>query len=143
MQQWASRSAFHKFCLLVGACALLPLVLCGAEKSEAAYQELAQKAAKGDLSIDFRALRLACAQADHCDPAGDSKDVIAMRRAAQSNDFQEAVKMAEKLIAVGFPNIEAHAACAEGYQRLGQTDKASFHHDITAALIRSIMETGD
>jgi len=65
-----------------------------------------------------------------------------MRRARQSHDYKQAAKVAERLISVGFPNIEAHAICAEAYRARKQSDKAQFHHDITSALIRSIMSTG-
>jgi len=127
----------------VGTFLLLAVALAGAEKPDVAYLELKEKVVGGDLSIDFRALRLACAKAVHCDAKGDSESVVAMRRASQSHDYQNAAKIAEKLIADGFPNIEAHAVCAAAYKELGQPDKAAFHHAVVSGLIRSIMSTGD
>jgi hypothetical protein len=121
-------------------CAVAAVV--SAQKPNAAYLELAQKAASGDLSIDFRALRIACSKSDACDAKGESKDLISMRRASQSHDYKEAAKIAEKLIAAGFPNIEAHAVCAQAYSALQQSEKAAFHQAVASGLIRSIMSTG-
>jgi hypothetical protein len=125
------------------AAAALALASAANPNADAPYLELVEKVKAGDLSIDFRALRLACAKADHCDAHGDSQELIAMRRAIQSHDYKPAIKSAEKLIAAGFPNIEAHAVCAQAYEALKEPDKAKFHHDVTSALIRSILSTGD
>ena len=113
------------------------------QDSDASYRALAEKAKAGDRSIDFRALRLACSNASKCDARGDSKDLLAMHRAAKARDYKLSLKLAEKLIAAGFPNIEAHAACAEAYAALNDPEKAKFHHAITAGLIQSILSTGD
>jgi len=85
---------------------------------DTAYQELVNKVGGGDVSIDFRALRLACAKASDCDPSGDSKDVAALNRAVKDGKYEEAVKMALELIKAGYPNIEAHAAAAQAYAAL-------------------------
>jgi len=122
---------------------MLTTALAGAQKPDDLYLELLKKIKAGDLSIDWRALRLACAKADHCNAKGDGSDLIAMRRANQSHDYKAAVKSAEKLIAAGYPNIEAHAVCATAYQALNEPEKAQLHQSITSALIRSIMNTGD
>jgi len=66
-----------------------------------------------------------------------------MRRAMQSKEYKEAAKAAETLIDHGFVNIEAHAICSRAYEALNNSDKATFHHDIAASLIRSILTTGD
>jgi hypothetical protein len=128
---------------VVVAITSLTAPLAGAEKPNAVYLELVKRANSGDASVDFRELRLACAQADNCDAKGESKDLIAMRRAIQSRNYKEAAKIGEKLIADGFPNIEAHAICADAYRALNDPEKAKFHQTITSGLIRSIMITGD
>jgi hypothetical protein len=127
----------------VVAVAALTTALAGADKPDAAYLEFVKKVNAGDTSVDFRALRLACAKADRCDAKGESKDLIAMRRASQSHDYKEAAKIGEKLIAEGFPNIEAHAVCGDAYTALNDPKKAEFHQVVTSGLIHSIMATGD
>ena len=123
---------------------VVTVALKAAEKQNPRYVELVNKVMKGDLSVDFRALRVSrCAKADNCDPRGDNKDLIAMQRATQARDYKEVVKIAEKLITVGFPNIQAHAACAEAYTALKQPGQGAVSSGGMTALIRSIMSTGD
>jgi hypothetical protein len=120
-----------------------PACVAGDEQDDSKYQALVKQAAGGDLSIDFRDLRLSCAKASSCDPRGDSKDVAAMHRAAQEKHYDVAVKIGQKLIAKGFANIDAHAICARAYGELKQPEKSKFHQAVTSALIRSILSTGD
>lgn len=111
--------------------------------SMASYTDLVDRVNKGDLSIDFRALRFACLKEKNCAPEGNREDLVKVRRAMQSKDFSEATKVANKLIDHGFPNIEAHAFCSEAYDALNEPEKAKFHHEVTRALIRSILASGD
>jgi hypothetical protein len=108
-----------------------------------AYLEFVKKASAGDVSIDFRAFRLACAKASNCDPSGDSDDVVSMRRAVQAGNNERAVEAAEKLIQSGFPNIEAHIVLARAFAALKNPDKAEFHKSVASALIHSILRSGD
>jgi hypothetical protein len=112
-------------------------------QSIASYADLVDRVNKGDLSIDFRALRFACLKAKNCDPEGDREDIVKLRRAMQSKDVSEAVKIGNKLIDHGFPNIEAHAFCSQAHDALNGPEKAKFHHEVTGSLIRSILASGD
>jgi hypothetical protein len=112
-------------------------------KPDPAYRQFVAKVTGGDLSIDFRALRMACLNSADCDPTGDRNQLTAMRNAAGAGDHKAAVKAAEKLIATGFPNIEAHAACASAWAALGDSEKAAFHKAVTSGLLRSIVAGKD
>jgi hypothetical protein len=114
-----------------------------ADKGNEAYRDFVRRANAGDLSVDFRAFRLACLNASTCDPRGDSKDLISMQRSLQSKDYRKAVKTAEALIEHGYVNIQAQVVCSQAYGALNNPEKAKFHHDVAASLIRSIMATGD
>jgi hypothetical protein len=114
-----------------------------ADKGDDAYHEFVSRVTAGDLSLDFRAFRLACLKASTCDPRGDNKDLISMQRSTQAKDYRKALKTAETLIEHGFVNIQAHVAAAQAYEALHNPEKARFHHDIAASLIRSILATGD
>ena len=107
------------------------------------YRELVTKAKQCDLSIDFRALRLACLKDDACDPRGDSDQTLSMKRAMQSKEYEKAAKTAEALIDAGFVNIEAQAVCSQADEALGNAEKARFHHAVAASLIHSILSSGD
>ncbi len=78
-----------------------------------------------------------------CEPRGDSKDMVSMQRSLQSKNYRRALQTAENLIARGFVNIQAHVVCSQAYEGLNEPEKAKFHHDIAASLIRSILATGD
>lgn len=86
---------------------------------------------------------MACLKEEHCDPRGESKDLVALRRAMQTKEYDKAVISAESLIKQGFVNIEAHMLCSQAYAELGNADKAKFHHDVASGLIRSIFSSGD
>ena len=129
---------------------VIPLLMTGlfaqadqAEISAATYDDLAKRASAGDLSIDFQALRFACLKAKSCDAEGDRKQLVAGRKAMQEKDYASAAKIAEGMIANGFPNIEAQALAARAYAALNDGEKAKFHHDVTSALIQSILHSGD
>jgi hypothetical protein len=125
---------------------LIAVLLFGATFAHAAndeYTTLVKRANGGDLSLDFRALRLACLKAEQCDPAGETEDIVAARRSMDREEFAKAAKACEKVIVRGFVNIEAHEICAQAYKELHQPGKAQFHHNVASALIRSILASGD
>lgn len=66
-----------------------------------------------------------------------------MRQAAQQERHNDVVKLARRLIAAGFPHIEAHALCATAYAALGNARHAEFHDQVATSLLRSIFNTGD
>ncbi|MGO4880603.1 MAG: DUF4919 domain-containing protein [Bryobacteraceae bacterium] len=113
------------------------------EDPDSAYRVLVKHASAGDLSIDFRALRFACLKSAVCDARGGREDLMTMRRAFAAKDYDQARKSAEALIDKGFPNIEAHVIAARAYTELGDSAKAKLHHEISMALIHSILSTGD
>ena len=52
-------------------------------------------------------------------------------------------KLADELIEKGLVNIEAHVISSQAYAALKKPEKAQFHHDVAAALLHSILSTGD
>ena len=121
----------------------LAMLVASDDAADAKYQELVKRAKSGDLAIDFKDLRMACAEVGNCDARGNSKKMLAMRRAFQDKQFSDAAKEAEGLIDKGFANIEAHAICARAYESLGKTEEAAPHDAIAKGLIRSILDSGD
>jgi hypothetical protein len=107
------------------------------------YQTLVRRVEAGDLTIDFRALRLACMKSSQCEPRGTKADLGAMNQAARDHQLVKVVEIAERLIRQGFVNIEVHATCVKAYEELHESAKSKFHMDVTAALLRSILFSGD
>jgi|KBSMisStandDraft_5_1062788.scaffolds.fasta_scaffold68391_2 hypothetical protein len=110
-----------------------------AEQDDVVYQALVQRVKDGDLTVDFRALRLACMKASHCEPRGSLADLVAM----DVTDLHKVAEVSERLIEEGFVNLEAHATAAGAYARLNEPQKAQIHFAITLALMRSIMSRSD
>jgi hypothetical protein len=111
--------------------------------SAATYEELVKRVQDGDLRVDFREMRFACLQAKNCSAEGSAeikKELYAAMRAGQDQKVAEA---GEKMIAAGFTNIEAQMMCAMAYKKLGDTEKAKFHHEVAAGLLQSIMANSD
>src|SRR5689334_1914053 len=102
---------------------LSPLTAVGGEQDDLTYQTLVDRAKAGELTIDFRALRLACIRASHCEPRGSATDLTAM----SVEDPRKALEVAKKLIEDGFANLEAHATAAGAYARLNEQEKANAH----------------
>lgn len=107
------------------------------------YQTLVRRVEAGDLTVDFRALRLACMKSTQCEPRATKADLAAINRAEGDHQVARVVEIAERLIRQGFVNIEAHADCVKAYDAIHDAAKSKFHKDVTAALLRSILFSGD
>jgi Domain of unknown function (DUF4919) len=114
-----------------------------AQQDDAAYHVLVQRVSAGDMTIDFRALRLACIKASDCEPRATPTDLHDMTSAAENHVLETSVEIGETLVAKGFVNIEAHLALATAYGQMNQPVKAKFHMDVTTALMRSIFLSGN
>jgi hypothetical protein len=123
-------------------CCLSQFAAIGAPDDDAAYHALVQRVKGGDLTVDFRELRLACLKTSDCIPRGTKKDLVAMSLARQSGVLGTVVETAEKIVQDGFVNIDAHAALAEVYLKLNEPAKAKFYLDVATALMRSIFISG-
>jgi hypothetical protein len=114
-----------------------------AEQDDLTYHALVQRVNSGDLTIDFRALRLACIKASDCEPRGTKKDLGALNLATDNHVLGAAVEVAERMVQKGFVNIEAHMALATVYAQMNEPARAKFHMDVLTALMRSIFLSGD
>ena len=113
------------------------------QADEEKYQALVQRVKRGDLSIDFRELRLTCIGSSLCEPRGTKADLGVMTSAEADHQFKKVIEVGEKLIERGFVNLEAHATLAQAYAELGDAAQSKFHLEIVTALMRSIMRSGD
>jgi hypothetical protein len=82
-------------------------------------------------------------KASDCEPRGTKKDLAALNLAGDNHDYSAVVEIAEKLVAKGFVNMEAHVALSTAYGQMNQPAKGKYHLDVTTALIRSIFASGD
>lgn len=113
------------------------------EDEDAVYRNLVQRVQSGDFTVDFRALRMACMKSTLCEPRGSRADLASMNRAESAHDYARVIKIGERLIDQGFVNIEVHATLVKIYQDMQEPEKSKFHLDVTTALLRSILGSGD
>jgi hypothetical protein len=139
------RTAFRWSRIFFVVCAFgtAPHPAIGAEQDDALYRALVQRVEAGDLTIDFRSLRMSCVRSSLCEPRGTKAGLAAMNRAVNDGEYDKVVGIGEQLISKGFVNIEAHATCVKAYAELHDPVKSKFHLDVTAGLLRSILNSGD
>lgn len=121
----------------------VPLIVFAEERDDITYRALSERVKNGDLSVDFRALRLACMRSDLCQPRGSTGDLSAMQDAANRHDAARGLETALRMIDQGYVNAEAHAACVDFYTWLNRPDEARFHADVYRGLMGSIFRSGD
>jgi len=137
-------TARWNFLSITALAALLVVGLAFAsEDADAVYRNLVQRVQSGDFTVDFRALRLACLKSTLCQPRGSKTDLALLNRAESANDYAGAIKIGERLINQGFVNVEVHATLVKIYQDMQEPEKSKFHLEVTTALLRSILESGD
>jgi hypothetical protein len=130
---------------IITATFAVSLWLCGPSSKAAddTYGTLVKRVKAGDFLVDFRALRLACMESTACYPRAKPEDLASLSRVEAAGQYNKAVALTEQMIDEGFVNIEAHASCASAYAKLNKPEKAQFHRDVAAALLRSILTSGD
>jgi hypothetical protein len=122
------------------ALCLAPLLSAGPE-DDRAYQQLADRAKNGDMTVDFRAMRLACLKASQCFPRSTKAELLSFNPPGQ--DPKKSAEIGERLLEKGFVNAEIHGTLTALYTKLGDSAKANFHANMLTALARSISMSGD
>jgi hypothetical protein len=108
------------------------------------YDEMLGKVKGGDLTIDFKAFRLAYADKT---PSGsrsaDPKLHAQMFTLLNEKKFKDVINVAEGLQKANFVDMNSHIATAMAYQGLADAKKAKFHEDVYLGLVNSILKGAD
>ncbi len=107
------------------------------------YDTLAAKAAAGDLTIDWRELRLDAVAGgvnSDFDWREQHKEVQAAFRAGQ---FEEGLKLAQPIIAHNVASLDGHFDAYIACKNLKQETEAAKEQAILTALLKSISSSGD
>ncbi|HWX53362.1 MAG TPA: DUF4919 domain-containing protein [Verrucomicrobiae bacterium] len=108
------------------------------------YAVLLARVQNGDTSIDFQKLRFSYMESPERKSAKDTSDQeAAMFKALNVNDFKEAIKNADTVLANEFVNLDAHYVESVAYGKLQDSGKADFHRAVFAGLFKSIIGSGD
>lgn len=112
-----------------------------ATPAKSSYAEMLEKVKKGDLTVDFKALRFAFADTDG---SYDDLDLSAkMNTALAEKNYKEALKAAKEQLEESYVNINGHVVAFSAYKEQGKTAEAEVHYKIATALIDSIIKNGD
>jgi hypothetical protein len=113
-------------------------------KTADAYETLLAKLTGGDTKIDYTSLRLAYSRSKDANPYGADHDARRlMNEAVIEKRCDEAMKMADALLASIYVSADAHVAKSTCYRAAGDNGKADFHKAIYLGLINSILAKGD
>lgn len=115
-----------------------------AANQQASYESLVKRLKDGDITIDFRQLRLAYAESTNYSNGPDTDpQKKAMMAALDSEDFSSAIKNADTVLASNYVDMEAHFAEYIANRELKIEEKAVFHKFVLQSLLNSITDSGD
>lgn len=113
--------------------------------SDAAFAALLERVKRSDPSVDFTEFRLAYTKTSLYDPYSFSlQDAqTSMVAALNDKDYEQALKLANDVLARNYIYADAHAVAMRADQGLGRTQDANLHQYILNGLIDSILKSGD
>ncbi len=108
------------------------------------YSVLLARLKSGDLSVDYRVLRMEYAKsADYNPYSNDGEKREAMSRAVSEKKYDEALAAAGGILKKNYVDLESHLVSRLAFRRLGNNVMSSYHDSIVKGLIRSITDSGD
>jgi hypothetical protein len=115
-----------------------------AKAASSEYAGLRDRVKSGDLSVDFKRLRISFVDSPEYRAAKDTDQAkTAMFKALNAHDFKKATQNADVVLENNYTNMDAHFAESIAYRELGDAGKADFHHAVFDGLIKSILNSGD
>jgi len=108
------------------------------------YASLRDKVKSGDLSADFKRLRISYVGSPESQKAKDTdKQRQEMISAINSKDFPKVLKNADVVLDNDYSDMDAHFAEYMAYRELGDAKQADFHRSVFQGLVKSILDSGD
>jgi Domain of unknown function (DUF4919) len=112
-----------------------------AEKTK--YDVLLEKVKQKDPSVNFTELRLAFYESPHYNPYAPMLTYRPMNAALAQKNWEEALKIADSVLAKNFVEINAHMTAQIAHQELGNAERAQFHKFMVDGLLNSIKSNVD
>ncbi|ANM29456.1 hypothetical protein ABI59_07465 [Acidobacteria bacterium Mor1] len=108
------------------------------------YEDLRQRLAGGDLSVDLVELRFAYArETDESGHFVDRDPVGAIFELLDQSEWAKALEAAKAALAKRYIDPEAHLGAAVAYGQLGREEESDFHARVSRGLIQSICHETD
>jgi hypothetical protein len=111
--------------------------------SKKKYEALLGKAKKGEGAVDYGALRLAFFETEDYDPMTGMLDYRALWSAVMQQNWPEAARQAEIVLAKNYVDINAHMVAHIAYRQQGDAEKARLHRQWADGLLASVKAGGD
>ena len=112
---------------------------------QASYADLTSRAAHGDPSVDFKALRVAYPYTDQWDPFGNKTTALLDQAAAAAGgkDCVTALAKLDEVLKLDFTIDSAHALRSDCLVESGDAPTAKIESAIAYSLVNSLMSSGD
>jgi hypothetical protein len=107
------------------------------------YDLLVEKVKQKDPSVNFTELRHAFYESPNYNPYAPMMTYRPLNAAIAQKNYEEALKIAESVLAKNFVEVNAHMAAQIAYQETGNAEKAEFHKFMADGLLNSIKASVD
>lgn len=107
------------------------------------YDEMLERAKKGEGPVDYRALRFAYFETPGYSPYAGMLDYRALWTQVMQQNWPEAAKQAESVLAKNYVDANAHMVAFIAYREQGDAEKAQLHRRWADGLLDSIKAGGD
>jgi hypothetical protein len=107
------------------------------------YDTLLEKVKQKDPSVNFTELRHAFYESPNYNPYAPMMSYRPLNAAIAQKNYEEALKIAEGVLAKNFVEINAHIVAEIAYRETGNAEKAAFHKYIVEGLLNSIKASND
>ena len=114
-----------------------------AAEAQKKYDALLEKAKKGEGAVDYTALRFAYFETPGYSPYTGMIDYRALWTRVMQQNWPEAAKQAELVLAKNYVDANAHMVAFIAYREQGDAEKARLHRRWADSLIDSIKSGGD
>jgi hypothetical protein len=111
--------------------------------AETSYAELVARAMRGDLTVDFKAMRFAYPFTSAFDPAITTQDGARLRQSFDAGDCSDTVIRSDGALKLDFTNPKVHAMRAACFEKAGDMQRAELEHAIERGLIDSLRKGAD
>jgi Domain of unknown function (DUF4919) len=124
--------------------AQLDLQAATSPQSKDEYAVIRARVQQGDMTVDFRAFRLAAALAagPHAS-AMESAERVAFKNLLGSGDYHGALDSAERALDRNYASIVGHFDAMVACQKLNKSEEAALHEKLMNALLDSVGRSGD
>src|SRR5919106_547856 len=111
------------------------------EKSK--YDALLEKVKQKDPSVNFTELRHAFYESANYNPYAPMMTYRPLNAALAQKNYEEALKIADSVLAKNFVEINAHMTAQIAHQELGNAERAQFHKYMAEGVLNSIKSNVD